>query len=82
MVQLSGGRAPVAFGFGSDKAENTGAIMTGLDILKRDMDRLREAIRLDWQELNKELLTTTERRKLKEPTAALIAELKLFLEQL
>ena len=56
--------------------------MTGLEILKRDMDRLREAVRLDWQDLDKRLLTTTERRNFKEPILALMVELKLLLEQL
>lgn len=63
-------------------AENFGAVMTGLEILKRDMDRLREAIRLDWQESDAKLLTTTERRHLKEPIVALMVELKLLFEQL
>ncbi len=57
-------------------------ILTGLEILKRDMDRLREAVRLDWQDLDKNLLTTTERRNFKKPILSLMAELKLLLEQL
>ena len=56
--------------------------MTGLDLLKRDMNRLREAIRLDWQQLDNKLLTTIERRNLKEPSVALMVELKLLLEKL
>ena len=57
-------------------------IMTGLEILKRDMDRLREAIRIDWPDLDKMQLTTIERRNFKEPILSLMVELKLLLEQL
>ena len=56
--------------------------MTGLEILMRDMNRLREAIRLDWPDLDKKLLTSTERHKFKGPILALMVELKLLLEQL
>ena len=59
-----------------------GVGMTGLEILKRDMNRLREAIRLDWQDLDNNLLTRIERRSLKEPSVALMVELKLLLEKL
>ncbi len=56
--------------------------MTGLEILKRDIVRLREAVRLDWQELDIKLLTTRERRNIKDPILSLMTELKLLLEQL
>ena len=56
--------------------------MTGLEILTRDMNRLREAIRLDWPDLDKKLLTSTDRHRFKEPILALMVELKLLLEQL
>ena len=56
--------------------------MIGLEILKRDMIELREAIRADWPDLRKTHLTSIERRNFKEPILALMVELKLLLEQL
>lgn len=56
--------------------------MTGLEILKRDIVRLREAVRLDWQELDIKLLTTRERRNIKEPISSLMTELNVLLERL
>lgn len=59
-----------------------GNAMTGLEILKRDIVRLREAVRLDWQELDIKLLTTRERRNIKEPISSLMTELNVLLERL
>jgi hypothetical protein len=59
-----------------------GNAMTGLEILKRDIVRLREAVRLDWQELDIKLLSPRERRNIKEPILSLIVELKHLVEKL
>jgi hypothetical protein len=56
--------------------------MTGLEILKRDIVRLREAVRLDWQELDIKLLSSKERKNIQEPILSLTIELKLLLERL
>ncbi len=56
--------------------------MIGLEILKRDMNELRDAIWADWPDLSKMNLTSIERRNFKEPILALMAELKLLLGQL
>ena len=56
--------------------------MIGLEILRRDMDELRDDVRADWPDLGKTRLTSIERRNFKVPILTLIAELKLLLGQL
>ena len=56
--------------------------MTEQEILKRDIDGLRESIRLGWVEMAEKPMSNLERQGLREHINLLINELKLLLERL
>jgi hypothetical protein len=56
--------------------------MTDQEILKRDIDSLRESIRLAWQDMASKPMSPTERRQLREGISQLVDELKGLLVRL
>ena len=56
--------------------------MTDQEKLKRDIDTLRESIRLGWVDMDSKSMTPDERRELRKHITGLVAELTVLLARL